>query len=104
MAAEVAQHDVASVATAAAVAVVIILLLPLVAEVLLQARLAQIHVLQFGVVHQILSVTAVCAEAPLLRRHSVIVRFGVQCLLREELLQMGQMEMIRQSHEELHVL
>lgn len=83
MAAEVAQHDVASVATAAAVAVVIILLLPLVGEVLLQARLAQVHVLQFGVVHQVLPVTAVCAEAPLLRRHSVIVRFGVQRLLRE---------------------
>ena len=104
MAAKVTQHDIAPITAAATIAIMIILLLPWVAEVIFQTRFAEIHVLQFGVVHKVLPITTMRTETSRIGHHSVIICLGIECLLREYLLQMGQMEMLRQSCEELHIL
>mgnify|MGYP001656322083 FL=1 len=96
VAAIVTEHDVPAISAAAAVAVVVVLLLPLVGVVLLQARLAQEHVLQSRMLLQILPISAMCAETALLGGRTIVVGLGVERLLRKALLQLGLAKTLRQ--------
>ena len=102
--AEVAEHDVAAITAAAAVNVMVVVALPRVLIVLCQTRLAQIHVAQERMVHQVLLVAAVRTELSALRGAFVVVRRGVERLCLHFVPQLVEVEVIAQLNQALQNL
>ena len=102
--AEVAENDVASVTAAAAVNIMVIVAFPRVLVVLRQTRLAQIHVAQERVVHQILLISAVRTELPILRGALVVVRRGVERLSLHLIPQLVIVEVVAEFNQALQNL